>query len=81
MECLLQYWDELDDLFWLVPALKERIRRALITLISLAAVAAVAGLSVLAAIQNPSSALVIAAVMAYGLFLRATFGDPDFEQA
>ena len=81
MECLLQYWDELDDLFWLVPALKERIRRALIALASLAAIAAVAGLSVLAAIQNPASALAIAAVMAYGLLLRTTFGDPDFEQA
>ena len=81
MECLLQYWDELDDLFWLVPALKERIRNGLIALASLAAIGAVAGLSVLAAIENPSSALAIAAVMGYGLVLRTTFGDPDFEQA
>ena len=81
MECLLQYWDELDDLFWLVPALKERIRRGLFALTSLAVITAVAVLSVLAAMQNPASALVIAAVMAYGLLLRKTFGDPDFEQA
>ncbi|MDJ0916787.1 MAG: hypothetical protein QNJ05_03420 [Woeseiaceae bacterium] len=81
MECLLQYWDELDDLFWLVPALKERIRRSFFALTSLAVITAVAGLSVLAAMQNPSSALVIAAVMTYGLVLRKTFGDPDFEQA
>ncbi len=81
MECLLQYWDELDDLFWLVPALKERIRRGLIALISLAALTAVAGLSALAAFENPSSALAIAAVLGYGLLLRSTLGDPDFDQA
>ena len=81
MECLLQYWDELDDLVWLLAAMRERIRRALFNLASLAAIAAIAGLSVLAAAENPSSALAVAAVLAYGLLLRTTFGDPDFDHA
>jgi len=30
MECLLQYWDDLDDLFGIVGLLAEKIRRAAI---------------------------------------------------
>ena len=81
MECLLQYWDELDDLVWLLAALKERIRRGFMMLVGVAAILAVFGLAVLAASANPGAALSVAAVLAYGVTLRVAFGDPDFERA
>ena len=80
MECLLQYWDELDDLVWLLAALRERIRRGILLLLGLTMTVLVLGLGVLAAGANPLAALTVAAVLAYGVMLRAAFGDPEFER-
>lgn len=80
MECLLQYWDELDDLVWLLAALRERIRSGILMLFGAAATVSVLGLGVLAAGANPLAALTVAAVLAYGMLLRAAFGEPDFDR-
>ena len=79
MECLLQYWDELDDLVWLLAAMRERIRSGVLMLFGMTATVAALGLGVLAAGANPLAALSVAAVLAYGLMLRVVFGEPEFE--
>ena len=81
MECLLQYWDELDDLFWLVPALKERIRRGFLSLLSIFAVLGVALLGARTAQANPDAAVLVAVILGTGLLLRAAFGGPDLDHA
>lgn len=81
MECLLQYLDELDDLVWLLAAMRERMRSGILILLGIVATIAALGLGVLAAGANPLSALTVAAVLAYGLMLRVAFGEPEFERS
>ena len=70
MECLLQYLDDLDDLFGAVGLLSERLRRAMLKLlaVTMATVAAAAGVSL--ALLHPPIALATSTVLFVILLYR-----------
>jgi hypothetical protein len=70
MECFLRYWDELDDLVWLVAALRERFVRAGLMFAGLMTIAVAALLSVQAASVRPDLAMAFAGFLAVSLLFR-----------
>lgn len=70
MECLLQYWDELDDLYWSIAALREQVRRAAVFALFVATAAGIAMLSVVAANQQPDLSLLVATLLGFSLLIR-----------
>jgi hypothetical protein len=72
MECFLQYLDDLDDLFYAVALIGERIRRILRFLIALSGVALIQGLGLFLAIEYPpiavaSGSLMLVMTLYYGV--------------
>ena len=63
MECFLQYWDDLDDLYWIVAARSERILTAMALLAVTATVGSIAWLGAVSAIESPQSGLVAASLL------------------
>ncbi|MDH4046842.1 MAG: hypothetical protein OEW68_09545 [Gammaproteobacteria bacterium] len=74
MECLIQYLDDLEDLFYAVALLTEKIRYAvqMIAVVSLAAVIPVCG--VLLALSAPPLALASVFLALAILLYRAAVG-------
>jgi multidrug transporter EmrE-like cation transporter len=78
MERLVQYLDDLEDLFYAVALKAERIREALqyLLLISGAAILQVFAISM--ALRHPPLALAVAALLLVGMLLHAVLNySPD----
>ena len=72
MECFLQYLDDLDDLFYAVALIGERIRRILRFFIAFSGVALIQGLGLFLAIEHPpiavaSGSLMLVMTLYYGV--------------
>ena len=70
MECLLQYLDDLDDLFGVAGLVREKLRRGLLKLIAAISVAAVAGAGIWLALLHPPIALATSTVLFVILLYR-----------
>lgn len=70
MECLLQYLDDLDDLFGIVGLVWERLRRAMLRLLAVFMATAVAGAGMWLALLHPPIALATSTVLFVVLLYR-----------
>lgn len=70
MECLLQYLDDLDDLFGAVGLVWERLRRAMLKLLVVMMVAAVAGAGMWLALLHRPVAMATSTVLFVVLLYR-----------
>ena len=76
MECIIQYMDDLEDLFYAVALRFERIRRALgLFVLAILTVALQAGTFILALVQPPL-ALAVASLLSVGMLYRAAVYHP-----
>ena len=71
MECLLQYLDDLDDLFGAFGLVWERIRRQFFKLVQATLLAAVAAGAVWLALLQPPVAMAIATMLFVILLYRS----------
>ena len=71
MERILQWLDDLDDLFGAVGLLAERLRRLAVTLTRLIVLLAVAVCGVLAALAEPPLGLAVAILLFVYLLYRS----------
>lgn len=71
MECLLQYLDDLDDLYGAVGLLWEPLRQALIAVAGVSALAGVAGSAVWLALVQPPVALATSTILFVILLYRS----------
>ncbi len=76
MECLLQYLDDLDDLYGAVGLVWEKMRRTLLKMISLAMILAVAASGFLFALAHPPIALATSTLLFVTLLYRSVTGTP-----
>ena len=74
MECLVQYLDDLEDLFYALALKAERIRQALQFFLFLAAAAALQVGGVFIALKNPPIAVAVASLLLVGMLFRAVVG-------
>ena len=70
MECLLQYLDDLDDLFGIVGLVWERLRRAMLRLLAVLMTTVVAGAGMWLALLHPPIALATSTVLFVVLLYR-----------
>lgn len=76
MECIIQYLDDLEDLFYAAALRFERIRRGLtIVVLTILALALQAGTFLLAVVQPPL-ALAVASLLSVGMLYRAAVYRP-----
>jgi len=71
MECLLQYLDNLDDLYGVAGLLWERVRRALFMLLAALMIFVVAGSGMWLALQHPPVAAATSTVLFVILLYRS----------
>lgn len=71
MECLLQYLDDLDDLFGALGLVWERLRRALLSIVYSAMVLTVAAAGVVLALLHPPLALATSTMLFVILLYRS----------
>jgi hypothetical protein len=71
MECLLQYLDNLDDLYGALGLVWERMRRSLLKLIYATLLAAVAAGAVWLALLQPPVAMAVATMLFVILLYRS----------
>ncbi len=76
MECLIQYLDEIEDIFYALALVAERVRQAIKTLFILAVSALLPASGVLLAIAHPPLALATACLALSGLLYHAVVGSP-----
>lgn len=72
MECLAQYLDDLEDLFFAAALSAERLRRTLSMLIAASLMVAAITLGVLLALGQPPLALAVISLLMVTLLYRAT---------
>ncbi len=72
MECLLQYWDDLDDLVGMIGLQAERLRRAAIYLLVLGLYAAFLAIAVYIALNDPPLAVAVVLNLAVALLHRGS---------
>jgi hypothetical protein len=70
VECLLQYLDDLDDLFGIVGLVWERLRRAMLRLLAVLMATVVAGAGMWLALAHPPIALATSTVLFVVLLYR-----------
>lgn len=71
MECLLQYLDDLDDLYGAFGLIWEKMRRSLLKLISVTMVLAVAAGAIALALAHPPIALATSTMLLVTLLYRS----------
>jgi len=71
MEFLLQYLDDLDDLYGVFGLIRERLRRTILKLFSIAMISSVAILGVGLALVHPPIALATSTVLFVVLLYRS----------
>ncbi len=74
MECLVQYLDNLEDLFFALALKAERIRQTLRFFLSMTAAAALQVCGVFIALKNPPMAVAVASLLLVGMLFRAVVG-------
>jgi len=74
MECFLQYFDDLDDLYGMAGLIIERLRRSFYTLCSYLLIAVVAVAGVWLALLHPPIALATAILLFVTLLYRSVTG-------
>ncbi len=74
MECLVQYLDDLEDLFFALVLKAERIRQTLQFFLFMAGAAALQVFSVFIALKNPPMAVAVASLLLVGMLFRAVVG-------
>ena len=72
MERLLQYLDDLEDLFYAIPLLAERFRSRIKRIVFLLGSMGLQTAGVLLALHHPPIASAVAALLLVGLLYRAT---------
>lgn len=70
MECLLQYLDDLDDLFGVVGLMWERLRRAMLKLLAVVMATVVAAAGAWLALLHPPIALATSTMLFVILLYR-----------
>ncbi len=76
MECLLQYLDDLDDLYAAFGLVWERLRRALLKIISTLMVMSVAAGAIALALSHPPIALATSTMLFVVLLYRTVTATP-----
>ncbi len=76
MECLLQYLDDLDDLYAAFGLVWERLRRALLKIISALMVMSVAAGAIALALSHPPIALATSTMLFVVLLYRTVTATP-----
>jgi len=74
MECFLQYFDDLDDLYGMAGLIIERLRRSLYALCSYLLITAVAVAGIWLALLHPPIALATALLLFVTLLYRSVTG-------
>lgn len=77
MECLIQYLDELEDLFFAIALVAEKIRRALQAIMILCLLVAISFCAVLLALHAPTLAMAAAFLCVTALLYSAVTGNPS----
>ncbi len=77
MERILQWLDDLDDLFGAVALLAERMRRVVVALAGLSVLLAIAVCGILAALREPPLGLAVA-ILLFVFLLYRTVTRPGF---
>ena len=71
MECLLQYLDDLDDLYGMFGLIRENLRRVLLKLLAALLVATVAAAGIWLALVHPPIALATSTMLFVILLYRS----------
>ena len=71
MEFLLQYLDDLDDLYGVVGLIRERLRKTLLRLLSITLISAVAVAAIWLALVHPPIALATSTILFVILLYRS----------
>ncbi len=74
MERLLQYFDDLEDLFYAAALKAERIRQTVQFFLFIAISAALQMLCVVIALRDPPLAVAVASLLLVGMLFRAVVG-------
>jgi len=74
VERLIQYLDDLEDIFYAVALLMERLRRGLQMLLLIAASVTVQFLGILLALSRPPMALAVVCLITVGMLYRLVTG-------
>ena len=78
MEVLVQYLDDLEDLFYAVALKAERIRQAFHFFLFMAASAILQLFGILVALKNPPLAVAVASLLLVGMLFHAVVAfSPD----
>lgn len=76
MECLAQYLDDLEDLFFAAALAGERLRRAVKALIVAGLTLSGLALGIVLALRQPPIALAVVSLLIVTLLYRATVSEP-----
>ena len=76
MECLLQYLDDLDDLYGMVGLLAESLRRFVLSFLGLVALAAVPLMAGWLAFTHPPIGLAVSYLLSVTLMYRLVTAPP-----
>ncbi len=71
MERLIQYLDEIEDLFYAAPLIAEQVRRAIQRILFLLGSISLQIAGIVLALTQPPLALAVVALLLVGLLLRA----------
>ncbi|MFB3125683.1 MAG: hypothetical protein ACE1Z7_08925 [Woeseiaceae bacterium] len=71
MERLIQYLDEIEDLFYAAPLIAEQLRRAIQRILFLLGSISVQVAGIVLALTHPPLALAVVALLLVGLLFRA----------
>ncbi len=71
MERLIQYLDEIEDLFYAAPLIAEQVRRAIQRIFFLLGSISLQIAGIVLALKHPPLALAVATLLLVGLLLRA----------
>ncbi len=71
MERLIQYLDEIEDLFYAAPLIAEQVRRAIQRILFLLGSLSLQIAGIVLALTHPPLALAVASLLLVGLLLRA----------
>jgi hypothetical protein len=76
MECLIQYLDDLEDLFYAVALKAELLREALQYFLLITASVILQVFTISIALRHPPLALAVASLLMVGMLFHAVVGHP-----
>jgi hypothetical protein len=72
MECLIQYLDDIEDAFYAIALIGERLRRMVRAVLSIASLVLLLGAGLVLALRSPPLAVGILSLLAVGLLYHST---------